>query len=69
MNEYILTFPDTEVKEEGYRRECVLTGILMGVGRSHCHRIRKGEQGVEKVIEVEFPDFDYVPTLAGSELL
>lgn len=64
-----MTLPDIEVKEERYRRECVLTDILMGVGRSHYHRIRKGEQGVEKVIEVEFPGFDYMPNLAGSELL
>lgn len=71
MNEYILTLPEIQVREEVQERTCVYWySIWVGVGAGiNGHRIRKGEQKVEaKVIEIEL-EFDHMPNRAGSELL
>lgn len=72
MNGFTLNLSEVQVREEGHRREHVLTGVLIGWGmdRYYGDRIRKGEQkGENEVIDNDLHKFDPVPNLAASELL
>ena len=72
MNGFTLNLPEVQVREEGHRREHVLTGVLIGwsMDRYYGHIIRKGEQkGEIEVIDNKLHKFDPVPNLAASELL
>ena len=56
MNGFTLNLPEVQVREEGHRREHVLTGVLIGWGMDlyYGHRIKENRNEKMKSLTMNF---------------